>query len=50
MDKSLIALKNYVRKDGMFSEIFHFFFNHDQVNDSYMIVVMVLSPIREFED
>ena len=25
VDKCLIALKNYVRKDGMFSEIFHFF-------------------------
>ena len=25
VDKSLIALKNYLRKDGMFSEIFHFF-------------------------
>ena len=49
VDKSLIALKNYVRKDGMFSEIFHSF-NHDQENDSYVIVVMDLSPIREYED
>ena len=26
------------------------FFNHDQENNSYVIVVMDLSPIREYED